>query len=743
MKPLHSTGVLHGFLAVAAVFAATATCSADQPSGSKNVTTYTSWISGFSSLVPNNKDKASDNASNLNKMIAKNVVLYFPAGTYWIDKTVEISKSGVTLWGDEGAVICRTGVPNTCSTAFPLSAFKDTGNFWITASNFKMHGLTVKYDVPTSFTGEVTAKSGGSVTVRLTDGQSALFSSATRISRVNNFDAATLRPLGTDQVMGPGDNKTENFLDVWGITEGADGVKSFTCWITDASKIAVGQKLAMACGSGYGQNIVIWGDSAGSGGVQNTVLEDVTVANSFGMVMLVRGASNLTLDRLRVDDGNPDTIYTTSVDGIHVNALGGKLTMRDCVFNGLADDMLNVHCNGAKVGSVSGSKVTFESAVSKVFFQKGHTVRFYSARLGDLGTATISSVTTSSDDVTAITVGSLPSGVAAGCYVANESWLPEVEITGTKVGVTRARGFLLQTDKPVTIADCEIENTSLAGILCSSGAAWGELGPVNGVTVTNCTFRRCGVGQASWSNKGNAAVVVRCEHDAENDGNYEKTANRNVLVGGCHFEDCTASAVNAVNVSGLVVTNNVFLRCGGRVAAEDSCMVRLKTCDNVKVVYNKAYGGGFTNDVKKSSATNVEAHHNGFRQESEYGPGFAAWAAENGIAGGFDERTNGIENGVRYAFDINPASASVGDPVIKIVLDADGHPCVKSRSLADGRGDVAFGVLATEDLNDWSQATLVPMEKFAGDGLWKPAASGSPGYAFPDKMFFRYTLYRD
>ena len=294
--------------------------------------------------------------------------------------------------------------------------------------------------------------------------------------------------------------------------------------------------------------------------------------------------------------------------------------MKDCEFNGLADDILNVHCTSAKVGSVSGTKVTLAESVDSVFFQQGQTVRFYSSKFVDLDTATISTVTTSSGKVTAITVGSLPSGVAAECYIANESWLPEVEITGTKVGVTRARGFLLQTDKPVTISDCEISNTRLAGILCAPGASWGEMGPVNGVTVTNCTFNACGVGEASTSGKPNAAIIVRCEHDAENASKYVQTAQRNVWIEGNFFADCPASAVSAANVSGLVVTNNVFLRCGGAVPAQDSCMVRLRTSDGAKVVYNTAYGGGFTNDVYSVTGNrNVEAHHNGFRDESEYG----------------------------------------------------------------------------------------------------------------------------
>lgn len=586
------------------------TWAADPPNGYKDVTTYksTSLFSSFSPLVPNDSSKASANASNLNKMIAQNVVLYFPRGTYWIDKTVTIGKSGVTLWGAEGAVICRTGVPNTCETAFPLSDFNATANFMITANNFKMHGLTIKYDVPTCFTGVITAKSSNTATVRLTDGKSASFSADVAISRVNYFDE-NLRPSGNETFSEAGSK-----LGISNLTEDADGVKSFKCTLKGSS---VGQRVAMACGSNYGQNIIIY--SASASGVQNTVFEDVTVANSFGMVMLVKGATNLTLERFRVDDGDTNTIYTASVDGIHVAALGGKLTMKDCEFNGLADDILNVHCGGPKVGSVSGTSVTFASSVESVYFQRGHVVRFYSSKLAPLGTAT---VTGTSGSVSGITVDALPTGVAAGCYVANESWLPEVEITGTKVGVTRARGFLIQTDKPVSISDCEIENTRLAGILCAPGASWGEMGPVNGVTVSNCTFRACGAGVASTANSGNAAVVVRCDHDADAATSYGTSVQRDVWIGDCFFEGCPASGVNAVNTTGLVVTNNVFLRCGGGVPAQDSCMVRFRRGDGAKVVFNTAYGGGFTNDVLNlNSSTNIEAHDNGFRQESEWGAG--------------------------------------------------------------------------------------------------------------------------
>ena len=102
--------------------------------------------------------------------------------------------------------------------------------------------------------------------------------------------------------------------------------------------------------------------------------------------------------------------------------------------------------------------------------------------------------------------------------------------------------------------------------------------------------------------------------------------------------------------------------------------------------------------------------------------------------------TNGIANGVRYAFNIDPATSEIGSPIIQVVRDANGNQSVQSRDLAEGRSDVTFAILATPDLTDWSNAKLVPMTKFAADGLWKPTASESSGYVFPSQMFFKYTI---
>ncbi len=86
---------------------------------------------------------------------------------------------------------------------------------------------------------------------------------------------------------------------------------------------------------------------------------------------------------------------------------------------------------------------------------------------------------------------------------------------------------------------------------------------------------------------------------------------------------------------------------------------------------------------------------------------------------------------------------STGSPTFTIADEAAFSNAVVAAG-ADGlvvaRANWVFGILATEDLTDWSNATLVPMTKFATDGLWRPTASESSGYVFPSQMFFKYTI---
>lgn len=586
------------------------------PSGAKDVTEYSgsSLFSSFSPLERNDPLKASANSDNLSRMISKvgsGGVLYFPAGTYYFGKRLDISTAGVTLWGAPGAEFVRTGVPNTNSTAWPDNAESGSDYNWATlvfvkASNVRIHGLTFRYDVPTSFSGVVTAVSGNWVTVRLADGRSDLLTGSERFMRINDFDE-TGRPGDYDLVCSAGTAAGTNYRQPSSIVADADGVKSFRLQLS--SSIRVGSRLGMCCSTAYSQAFIVYPTLSA---IENTVFEDVEIQNAFGMVMKVAGAKNLTLTRFRVASPDAGAIYATGMDGIHVAALGGTLRMRECEFRGLADDPLNVHCTAGVVGSVSGTTISLSSAVEAPTFTKGDTVKFYSARLGELGTATISSVTTGSSGVTGFKVDAVPDGTAAGSLIGNESRMPAVDIADSRFGVTRARGLLLQTDSRIDVRDCEIHDTRLAGVLLSPSATgtWCEMGPIRDAAITNCAFVACGTGQASADGKNNGAIVVRCNHDGDNGWAFEYGANRNVLVRGCVFRDCPSAGVFAANTTDLSVLDNRFEGCGGRVPAYDGAIVRTEFCNRATVSGNVSRGPGFTEALGGSNSLNGTASGN-------------------------------------------------------------------------------------------------------------------------------------
>ena len=94
-----------------------------------------------------------------------------------------------------------------------------------------------------------------------------------------------------------------------------------------------------------------------------------------------------------------------------------------------------------------------------------------------------------------------------------------------------------------------------------------------------------------------------------------------------------------------------------------------------------------------------------------------------------EDMVNGIPAGVRYVFGIDPSigPADLVEPLIDIGFDADGNPYVKVPPLVNTEG-ATVTVLATEDLNDWSNAEAVEVTVLSGGTLVFPRTA-APAFA--------------
>ena len=95
--------------------------------------------------------------------------------------------------------------------------------------------------------------------------------------------------------------------------------------------------------------------------------------------------------------------------------------------------------------------------------------------------------------------------------------------------------------------------------------------------------------------------------------------------------------MNAANTSGLVVTNNVFYRCGGNVAAQDGGMVRLKKSSDILVADNICYSCGFTDHVLTmyGTASDLTTSGNRFFVQATYVDADATTRAKEWVERGF------------------------------------------------------------------------------------------------------------
>ena len=99
-----------------------------------------------------------------------------------------------------------------------------------------------------------------------------------------------------------------------------------------------------------------------------------------------------------------------------------------------------------------------------------------------------------------------------------------------------------------------------------------------------------------------------------------------------------------------------------------------------------------------------------------------------------EDMVEGIPAGIRYVFGIDPSigPADLAEPLIDIGFDADGNPYVKVPPLVNTEG-ATVTVLATEDLNDWSNAEAVEVTVHS-DGTLVFPRTAAPA------RFFRFVV---
>ncbi len=332
-------------------------------------------------------------------------------------------------------------------------------------------------------------------------------------------------------------------------------------------------------------------------GVYGCVLEDVTVYSSAGLTYLISPrCSDFSFIRcdLRLPE-NSERLFAANADGVHIRGLTGKLYMKDCYFENLGDDALNMHSTAGTVLTdpenntfkCAYGRVNREGLLDRDWTRKGDILNIYEQE----SFAHVASVKVLSYIGGEIKYEPIFGEFKKGNIVGNTAFYAETHLDGCTVYNTRARAFLFQTEN-ILVENCHIYGMSgCAMILSPDIRKWHEVGPCKNVVIRNNMIEKCGFAKLP-SNIG--GIAVKCCHDA---GLTDSPAgvHENFTIEGNTFRNMGASGVFALAVKGITVKNNHFENCSINRFSEDVESIKydiaLMNCEEAVVADNTSSRG--------------------------------------------------------------------------------------------------------------------------------------------------------
>lgn len=313
-------------------------------------------------------------------------------------------------------------------------------------------------------------------------------------------------------------------------------------------------------------------------------INNIYIRHSGAFGIMGVATKDLTIDGFCTAlDEKSKGIVSTNADSVHIIHCYGNLIIRNCIFENMLDDAVNVHGLFHEVVARIDDH-TFKVAC-KLWgynglrtYKKGTQIQIYKHNtISKKCLLTIADVTYLPDhdygDILLRVEEEIGDDIV-DCLVDNFEMMPRLHIYNVKTGNNRPRGFLIQTNKPVIVENCEFYNSNFAINITSDCTYWYEAGPVSDVTIRNNIFRDCNY---SW---GEAPIAITPEYDSCDDARY---FHKNITVCDNEFYSFTGGMIYAIGVDGLSVKNNKFVTTNTYPRRFNTPKYTIRNCDNCEL----------------------------------------------------------------------------------------------------------------------------------------------------------------
>lgn len=319
----------------------------------------------------------------------------------------------------------------------------------------------------------------------------------------------------------------------------------------------------------------------------NFLAENVTVHHASGMGFLGENCENVTLESCSVIPAEGYMVSTTA-DASHFVGCRGTVSLNNCNFRNQLDDACNIHGAYQPIVEILdeytiGVRMGHFQQQGFIVAQPNDTVGF--VRIADsfhaYATTTVESVKYINGRYNIIKLkGALPENLKEGDLLENLSAYPKVKITDSYFGGNRARGLLISTPKG-TLIEGNTFNTEMEAILMPvESGHWYESGNAIDVVIKNNHFQDC-----NFSGLERGVICFRTDDDLEN------PAFHNIEIVGNKFDSFDSMIIEARNVEGLKIADNVINYTGTFPSLyPNNPVLTFKYCKDV-FLKNNTYNG--------------------------------------------------------------------------------------------------------------------------------------------------------
>ncbi|HBK95232.1 MAG TPA: alpha-1,3-galactosidase B, partial [Porphyromonadaceae bacterium] len=303
----------------------------------------------------------------------------------------------------------------------------------------------------------------------------------------------------------------------------------------------------------------------------NTVLENVKVHYAEGMGLLAQMSENITLDRFSVClKGEDDPrFFTTQADATHFSACKGVIVSKNGLYEGMADDAINVHGTYLRVtkrlnDTTLQARYMHPQAWGFKWGETGDSVQFVeSEKMERVGSHfnTITSIKAvdkptefGAKEFEITFAATLPQEISeTGKFgIENLTWTPEVVFSDNIIRNNRARGALFSTPKRVICENNLFDHThGTAILLCGDCNGWYETGACKEVIIRNNRFINALTATYQFTN-----AVISIYPEIPNLKDQQQFFHSGIVIENNTFETFDRPLVYAKSTDGLIFRNN-------------------------------------------------------------------------------------------------------------------------------------------------------------------------------------------